>query len=70
MSHILYVESYGPVYQAGNLVGSREAPTVLRWVPGFLNSFNLTKFPGMVHCPTENDLKRGRIYFASRLQLS
>jgi hypothetical protein len=38
--------------QARDLVGGRETPTISRWVPGPLNSLNLTKFPSMVHCPT------------------
>jgi hypothetical protein len=41
-----------PGTRRGLLRESRATPTVLRWVPGFLNPFYLTKFPGRVCCPT------------------
>jgi hypothetical protein len=47
-------EKCGHVFQARNLVGSRELPTsqMGAWVPGTLNPLNRTKFPGTDHCPT------------------
>lgn len=46
------------MFQAKNLVGSMETPTVLRWVLGFLNPLDLTKFPGMVYCRTSGSGER------------
>ena len=40
------------MFQTRNVVRSRETPTVLKWVPGYPNLLNLTKFLGMVHCTT------------------
>lgn len=53
--HVSYVGSVACVFQARDLIGIREPPTVLGGCLGVetLNPLNCTKFPGMVHCPTE-----------------
>jgi hypothetical protein len=34
--------------------GGRETPNILRWILGFPNLLNFTKFSGRVHCPTRD----------------
>ena len=52
-SHFLMWEVWH-VFQARNLAGSREVPTVSGGYlgTGVSDLFYLNKFPGMVHCPT------------------
>jgi hypothetical protein len=45
------------VFQAKNLgrkQGDPYCPQMGAWMLGFLNPLNLTKFPGTVHCSTDN----------------
>lgn len=42
-------------FQARNLVGSREPPETVDLGAGTLYQLILTRFPGMLHCPTHRE---------------
>lgn len=50
--HVLYETVVATCSRPGICWGVGETPTILRWVLGFLNPLDLTKFPGMVYCHT------------------